>query len=380
MGNQSDIENILNIISDGIPRLYTLELTLTNKCNLNCLSCIARRKNKEIAYIPQEELSDKQWIKVVEDAVRFNVKEIFIKGGGEALYRAKLIDTLLTKIKKNNISIGIITNGTLFNKNLIKHMVQIGFDDIYISLDGPNARINDYLRGKKGTFNRIVKNIKLFNFWKEKYYSDYPHIHFVPVLSKKNYYVFDKFVLLAKKFKVSSIQIQPIQKIDLSTTLGKELMLTTHHKMLFKKNIEKAIKIAEKNKINNNFNELISKKIYKDANFNDVTDKFVTKNKLPYFKSNFLKVPCFHPWTFMSIEIDGKIKKCNVDGSKINSYNIKNHNLMNVWYCKEYIEMRNQFLKGSLMNYCRHCCPATALYIKYIKERIKEQIYQNNLK
>ena len=51
----------------------------------------------------------------------------------------------------------LTTNGTLLNRELANTLLNIGWDEVHFSIDGPNAEIHDALRGRKGAFKKPSK-------------------------------------------------------------------------------------------------------------------------------------------------------------------------------------------------------------------------------
>jgi len=344
------------------PKIFFLELTLTALCDLNCLSCEARGKPD---YIESEEVSDEDWIEAVRDAVDMSVKRIHILGAGEALIIRDLVYEIVEIIGQNHIYGSLQTSGTLFTEKLVRKMVETGFDSVYISLDAPDPETNDYLRGKAGTFDRIIQNIKAFNLWKNKIRSGFPELYFTPVLTSKNYDKLDRMVLLAKKLHVKTIRAQPLL-VDPSNPLGRELMLTRDQMGQLQDSIQSLVDLADREGIENNFRQLVPEIVEESCALGDVIKKDMKKKH----KHGLLEVPCFEPWIFLGIDSTGTIKTCPNEPGKGNPYNIKTDELKSVWQNERYENIRKTFLDGRIMPYCQNCCGIKILEITEIKEKI----------
>lgn len=82
--------------------------------------------------------------------------------GGEPLLKAELF-SLLEYLDQHPLidELGIITNGILFNQNILKRLSTFPkLKKIKLSLDGGNAETNNSIRGEK-TFEKIIEKIPL---------------------------------------------------------------------------------------------------------------------------------------------------------------------------------------------------------------------------
>ena len=146
---------------------YRMHICLTDHCNLECLACwrFAPEHRNNLSY-PRNETSDIRLLKLIDEAVGLGVKEIELTGGGEPFVRRNLARELMKRIKEAGLRGTITTNGTLLSYDDIRLMVDLGWDEVIISLDGPTAEINDKLRPPKGSFNKTLETITSFKKYK----------------------------------------------------------------------------------------------------------------------------------------------------------------------------------------------------------------------
>ncbi|MBF0311945.1 MAG: SPASM domain-containing protein [Oligoflexia bacterium] len=146
----------------------TLTIITTNKCNLSCEYCFVKDK-KELASIDEVTLKNGiEWFinqsllsKNKSDSLRF----VFF--GGEPLIEfSKIIYSVnLAKsiCKEANIQCGfqIITNGTLFNKNIERFCIENDID-IQVSIDGANEghRKPSTEKNKTTKHDHIINNTR----------------------------------------------------------------------------------------------------------------------------------------------------------------------------------------------------------------------------
>ena len=138
----------LNIFQDDCKELIEQKnilnnvfFNLTKKCNLKCSYCYASADiNNQI-----EEKDLEFWKKQVLDLKEINKDARIIFTGGEAtLY--KYFWQLAKFIKENNISLNLISNGTILKTEDIENLKKY-FTEINISIDSLNENINSLTRG-----------------------------------------------------------------------------------------------------------------------------------------------------------------------------------------------------------------------------------------
>ena len=138
----------ISVMKIGIP-IYVV-FDITNKCNLKCIHCYSSNNKSE--------LSTNEIFKIIEKLYETGVGLIDF-GGGEPLLRDDIFD-ILSYSKDVGLYISITTNGTLLNKENIKNLKKLNIDHVCISLDGFKQETHDYIRNKKGTYDKVINSIK----------------------------------------------------------------------------------------------------------------------------------------------------------------------------------------------------------------------------
>lgn len=139
-------------LTDNFNRVHDyLRISLTDKCNLNCLYCnpsnsAGGRLNKK-AILSYDEL-----LRLIDIFTgRLGVKKIRFTGG-EPLARKDVLyffDEVSKLKKKNNFVTGLTTNGTLLEDKL-DSLKRSGLDKLNISLDSLRQDRFKYITGKDG--------------------------------------------------------------------------------------------------------------------------------------------------------------------------------------------------------------------------------------
>ena len=148
----------MRLLKDNFGRVHDyLRISLTDKCNLNCLYCNPASKNKEFLsrnlFLTNDEIL--RLINIFVSEFGFN-KIRFT--GGEPLVRKDIFDLLdgVNGLKqKYNFKVGLTTNGTLLNGKLIK-LKSLGIDKLNISLDTLNKERFIFITGKDN-----IENVKV---------------------------------------------------------------------------------------------------------------------------------------------------------------------------------------------------------------------------
>lgn len=131
---------------------------ITNKCNFRCLHCY--NNSGENNFI-NSELSDEEVISLMHDLGKMKLENVCFCGG-EPLLRKDLISIASKILNEYGIkSISLVTNGYLMNKEIAKDLIQSGVTNFQISLDGSSFKSHDFLRQKKGSFEKAVEAIKI---------------------------------------------------------------------------------------------------------------------------------------------------------------------------------------------------------------------------
>ena len=136
-------------------RPSTVHICITDRCNLTCRHC-------DIWKLPtSKELDFDTWKGIIDRFERWLGPFSLKFAGGEPLVRKETLE-LTRYCRSKGITVGINTNGTLINKKTAKELLDAGVNEINVSLDAIDPDIHDYVRNKKGTFDRVMKAIQYF--------------------------------------------------------------------------------------------------------------------------------------------------------------------------------------------------------------------------
>jgi radical SAM protein with 4Fe4S-binding SPASM domain len=171
----------------------SVELSLTNRCNYNCLWCsdraLRKRLNGDIDFDVVKRL--------FEDLKNGGTKGIVIEGGGEPTLHEHFND-VVDLAYDLGFGVGLITNGSRsLNKRILKKL-----EWIRVSLDASNPEEHRTLKGKDG-FEDVMSNVKSFCPSSAVVGIGY-------VVTKRNIGSLESLILRLRGFGVDYIQFRPV--------------------------------------------------------------------------------------------------------------------------------------------------------------------------
>jgi len=138
------------------PKLTSLQIELTSKCNERCVHCYIPHENK-INDIEAELFYD-----VLEQCKEIGLLNLTLSGGEPMIH--KNFCEFLRKCKEYDFSVNILSNLTLLDDEIIAEMKANSLSSVQVSLYSMNPEIHDEITQMKGSFektkNAILKLIE----------------------------------------------------------------------------------------------------------------------------------------------------------------------------------------------------------------------------
>ncbi len=138
-----------------LPPIKVVQLTLTNRCQCDCVHCGVSKLREAI----KGELTVPQIEALFQDLKLAGclVVDLF---GGEPTLRHDLFE-IIERGKSYGFIMSLETNGYVIDRAYMERLSATGLDQIYLSLDDYRPECHDRIRRKNGSFARAVRALEL---------------------------------------------------------------------------------------------------------------------------------------------------------------------------------------------------------------------------
>jgi radical SAM protein with 4Fe4S-binding SPASM domain len=133
------------------PAAVVWELTL--RCNMRCAHC-----GSVAGAARADELSLEECLGVCDDLGRLGCERLTLLGGEPFLHGHW--EEIARRLRENNVVINAITNGYLLDEKLVERVLDAGFSNLGVSVDGIGES-HDRLRRIQGSFERLDRGLRL---------------------------------------------------------------------------------------------------------------------------------------------------------------------------------------------------------------------------
>ncbi len=164
------------------PDVRKIYLEVTTLCNFDCRTCIRNSWDDALGRMNAEVF--RQILEQIKELP--NLKCVHLGGFGEPLSHPHIF-SFIESLKKLNLQVELISNGSLLNDQCIDELIRLGLDKLFISLDGPDEiEYNDIRQG--GDFMSVTAHISRLNARKAELKSKVPELAIEFVAMKKNFH------------------------------------------------------------------------------------------------------------------------------------------------------------------------------------------------
>lgn len=345
-----------------------IDLEPTLSCNLKCKFCWQRSEKRLRQCNYSNPLTEKRIIEIVDEAAELGVLEWQIAGGWEPMVKPNFCMELMNHIKKYNMYGCLTTNGTLFQEKDIKRLVEIGWDQILFSLEGPDAKIHDCLTGVKDSFDRSVKSMSMLKEWKQRLGVKRPVYSFHTVLTNKNYHLLKEMVSWGHKLETCGVCFEPL---NVWSEEGAKLKLNERQTREFQNLIPSALKLSKKLNIPTNLESLQETRLIEKRNMDQIIESDVVKFSKEKEKYPLLAAPCFNPWLNLEIRISGHVVPCRLCDTHQYANKLYKKSLKDIWYGPYFSRIRKQVKENKLPRYCKTCASGVIVDFRMLREELK---------
>ena len=314
----------------------TLEIYPTLRCNLDCRFCDTTDRHRPA----MAELSSARWLEIIDEAADMGAEQLFVLGGGEPMIRRDILE-IMSRAKERQMRGMLTTNGTFFNAQKSKRLIEMQWDEIHFSIDGATADVHDDLRGQKGTFVKACRAACQIATFKRRLGVNSPMtaIHFV--LTERNWRQLSDMVRLCRALGASRLDVDSLIAY---MPEQKKLELTPNSIKGLPHEAAKAKGLADKWGIAHTLDQFLS-----------VNPRQRGVNPPTAPKEKGLKgAPCLKAWHHLVIQADGKSSPCCVLSGSGGS--AKETDLKNIWTKDPFLlTVREGMKRGKPLDRCKEC-------------------------
>jgi MoaA/NifB/PqqE/SkfB family radical SAM enzyme len=361
---------------------FKLILTPTDRCNLNCFFCPNFVARKEGRFKPEDEMIDDEWISIIDQGIKLGVRQWCLLGGGEPLLRREIILPLLEKIKRKSpvIDLEIITNGTLFTKEIIEELVKTCKERIRNGEEKTAIQTTISIHGGERTFHEItgaslyetvINNVKLITKLKKGAKLKYFIVQINIVVNKRNLNEIENFISTLANIGVDQVALHPIHVYEETKEIIKNEIPATEEYESILRFVKKLMPLFPDLRIDTlsltSYLQQFNPK-FKHENYDNKVE-----NKTIEQKYDFLKFRCFEPWYDMLINPDGRVGRCAAFVTRNEPISVKRESLGDVWFGDFLNKVRLNVRNGILMEGCSPCAlMSNTIVIKRELEKLIE--------
>lgn len=298
-------------------------------CNLRCVMCNHWRDRRE-APLRIDRLRE-----IVDELAAMGCRKIHITGGEPTLHPD--LNAFIAHISGHDIRVTMTSNASLIDKDRAKALANAGLYGVNISIDSPDRRIHDRIRGVKGSWRSAVAGASLL-----ARYLKPGKVRINSVVGRKNYLSMVDLPDLAIQIGAGSINLIPI---DIHTPDVRPLSL--HQIRQF--NSEVAPVVAEK---------ALTAGLIRHRRaaypFGHSDREIAHSHQARYGFGYYDHHRCYVPWTHALIDHVGQVMVCCMLRESPVLGDLREQSFADIWSGERYAQLRSQ-PELPLFPACRHC-------------------------
>ncbi len=310
-------------------------IDLTNRCNLRCIGCWIYSPLLGDAAPSSEwmrqELSYETLCNLIDDLAEMGTSRIRFTGGGEPFLHP-YIRNLLAYVKEKGIICAVTTNFTTVDESMVRFLVDIGLDDLAVSLWAHNAEEYALTHPgvSRGIFLHIENMLRLLSAIRT---NRRPRLLLCNVLSNLNFQNASAMADFALDVGADAVYFTMIDIIEGRTD---SLLLSEEQRIFL---AEEIVRIQDR------INQLPDDKKIGLENIEGVQKRLFAQqaDSGMYDAAAVDEIPCYIGWMFSRITANGDVSPC-CRGVNIPVGNINQRRFKDIWYGERQSEFRHKAL------------------------------------
>jgi MoaA/NifB/PqqE/SkfB family radical SAM enzyme len=298
-------------------------------CNLRCGMCNHWREDRD------SPLGLAKLKTIVDELAEAGCQKIHLSGGEPTLYRE--LPALIAHMTTHNLRVTMTTNATLLTRDRATALAEAGLRAANISIDSPDPRLHDRMRGLKGSWKQAVKGFRRLRRALKK-----GRVRINTVVGRLNYASLVDLPEMAADLGADFINLIPIDEHTGELQRLNKRQILDYNERIAPVIAERALALG-----------LIQQP--SQAYPFGVTHPAVERSKLGlYARGYYEDHPCFAPWTHALIDHLGRVSVCCMLREGPILGDLRQQSFNEIWTGAGYTALRTQ-TDLPLFPTCRRC-------------------------
>ena len=321
------LDKLTRLESEPCPAtpILFVKIKLLWQCNLACTFC-------ELP-APLPPMSKAQVMEILRNLRQRGLQKVHYSGG-EVFLHPEIFE-ILAESCQAGLQVNLTSNGTLLDRQKIKHLAKMKVHSITISLDAADPKVHDSLRGKPGAFRAAVKTLRLLAQNPKKR----PIVRVNTVVTQQNMDQLDRLhELLSTINPQIAWKLIPVDSLDCAMRLNEAMVQTLSEQAARWDLVEERPFGAY---------QVRGKRLAKDL-------RTLARGK--HGKRYYDDHRCYMPWLSLFIAPDGFVYACCMMRGHATAFgNIYHNTLDEILQGPIYREFRMNMALQPAMEVCRYC-------------------------
>ncbi len=283
---------------------FHVQIDLTNSCNNACIACWCNSSLFKTPRLSEEE--KKQYLplemvkELLDEVSSMGATEVYFSGSGEPFMHPQIME-VLEYTKRKNLICHVNTNFTLFNKERLDRLINIGVDFLTVSIWAATADtyVKTHSNRTKDDFYKVKENLIYINTYKK----DKPQIKLYNVIFNMNYFEIEKMIEFAKETKSESLEFTLVDTIPAVTDV---LSLNEQQLQELRRSCEDIrFKLDKHNKVKGD--DVLIFQFEQFLRRISVSDD---AKEAKYDRNIIDSMPCYIGWLFARVIPNGQVHSC----------------------------------------------------------------------
>ena len=309
-----------------------VKLKLIYGCNLKCAMCNHWRETRE------RPLSLDRLRATLRDLAELGCRKIHFSGG-EPLLRSG-VPGLIAFAAELGLRVTMTTNGTLVDKDLAKQLVEAGLRGVNISIDSPDRKLHDVIRGERGAWKKATRAVTYFRRYAHKGKID---IRLNTVVGRYNYTSLAPLADLAHELGADAVNLIPVDDHCGEHLAPRRRDIVDYNTRIAPHLAERALALG-----------LMQHEAEAYAFGRSELDVKQSKRG-EYALGWYASHPCFAPWTHSLVDFNGLVYVCCMTRERTPPLgDLREQSFRDIWLGAGYQAVR-QLMHPPALKPCRRC-------------------------